>query len=254
MQTHAFPIGQGSGGNALQRVDPVLALQSKREQFDARNNMKQTFQSKQEVFAERSIYLETYFEGALFTTPNAFMTEMILPHRRYDDINFRWRYVEFPAFPAVRTAQHAPPVKMTFQQREGSATMSRYALAVEGLDEDQRSSSGQTFLAGMLSSMTHGFLSMFELNGFRAITKEPAVYQKYFYEAQLYGVDLSRKLLTELEHFDIMRRKATGFQDLTDAVQQEGRDSQSLVFTHAIVGSGARSIFSRMAFPSAFHS
>jgi hypothetical protein len=220
-------------------------MTSKREVFDPRQSQLRTFNSKQEVFNEQTVYLETFFEGALFQTPNSFITGLIFPHRRYDDINFGWDYMNFPAFPAVRTAQHAPPVKLGYETRSGSATMSRYALSVEGLDEDQRSNLGKTVMTGLLASMAHGFLSMFELNGFRAIFKEPAIYQKFFFESQMYDVNMNRKLQVELTHFDIIRRSDTGFQDLVDMVQQEFRDTQRLVVTDAIIPTGARSIMSK---------
>jgi hypothetical protein len=241
----AVPFAHGQLADALSKMDPVLALPSKREAFDPNSAQVKTYNSKQEVFNNQSVYLETFFEGALFETPNTFVTDLIFPFRRYDDINFAWDYYYFPLFPAVRTAQLAPPVKLGFSSRRGEATMSRYALSVEGLTEDQRSNLGKTMMTGLLSSLAHGFLSMFELNGFRALFREPATYQRFFFEAQLYDQDPKRQLLVELSHFDILRRNGTGFQNLTNDAQQEVRDTQQLRLTYAIIPPGSRSIFAR---------
>lgn len=243
MQTQAFPVAHGASGSVLDRLNPALALLSKREQFDPSDNMAKSFQSKSESFEERVVYLQVFFEGALFETPNQFMTQVLFPFRVYDDVNFGWEYWHFPAMPMVRTAQHAPPIKNTFQRKRGTATMSRYAMAVEGSSEADRTTTGQTITLGKLSSMAHSANSMFELNGFRAIFKEPALMRKYFYEAQLYGVDLARKLAVELSHFDILRREPLGFQNLTDDVQQEFSETMQVRATHAIISEGSRSIF-----------
>jgi hypothetical protein len=245
MQSGAYSVAEAQIGGALEKLNPILALTSKREMFDPTNNQRMTFHSKQQAFNEKYEYLETYFQGALFETPNSFMTQAIFPHRRYDDIYFRWDYIHFQAYPAVRTAQHAPATKVTFETKEGSATMSRYALAVEGLDEDQRTAIGQTMLSGMLSSVAHGFLSVFELNGFRAIFREPAIHQKFFFEAQLYDIDSNRKLQVELQHFDIIRRRENGFPTLVDMVRAELRETQKLDVTDAIIPTGTRSIIAR---------
>jgi hypothetical protein len=239
----ALPFAHGELKNALAKLDPVLALPSKREVFDPQSSQVKTYNSKQEVFNGQSVYLETYFEGALFETPNTFITDLIFPFRRYDDINFAWDYYYFPLFPAVRTAQLAPPVKLGYTSRRGEATMSRYALSVEGLTEDQRSNLAKTMMTGLLSSMAHGFASMFELNGFRALFREPAVYQRWFFEAQLYDPDPKQQLIVELAHFDILRRKPLAWQSLVDMAQQEMRDTQQLVLTYAIIPPGARSLF-----------
>jgi hypothetical protein len=121
----AVPFAHGQLADALSKMDPVLALPSKREAFDPNSAQVKTYNSKQEVFNNQSVYLETFFEGALFETPNTFVTDLIFPFRRYDDINFAWDYYYFPLFPAVRTAQLAPPVKLGFSSRRGEATMSR---------------------------------------------------------------------------------------------------------------------------------
>jgi len=245
MQSQAFPVAHGSSGSVLDRLNPALALLSKREQFDPSDNMAKSFQSKSETFEERVVYLQVFFEGALFDTPNQFMTQTLFPFRMYDDINFGWEYWHFPSMPMVRTAQHAPPIKNTFQRKRGTATMSRYAMAVEGSSEADRTTTGQTITMGKLASMAHSANSMFELNGFRAIFKEPALMRKYFYEAQLYGVDMARKLAVELSHFDVLRREPLGFQNLTDSVQQEFSETMQVRATHAIISEGSRSIFAQ---------
>ena len=241
----AVPFAHGELANALSKLDPVLAVPSKRELFDPQSSQVKTYNSKQEVFNGQSVYLETYFEGALFETPNTFITDLLFPFRRYDDINFAWDYYYFPLFPAVRTAQLAPPVKLGYTSRRGEATMSRYALSVEGLTEDQRSNLGKTMMTGLLSSLAHGFASMFELNGFRALFKEPATYQRFFFEAQLHDIDPKKQLLVELSHFDILRRNNNGFPMLVDMAQQEMRETQQLSLTYAIIPPGSRSIFAR---------
>ena len=238
-----IPIANGDYSRALSQLDPILALPTKRELFDPHNAQVRTYNSKQEAFNNQVVYLETFFEGALFETPNTFITDQIFPFRRYDDINFGWDFLNFPLFPAVRTAQLAPPVKLGFERREGRATMSRYSLSVEGLTEDQRTNLGKTVLTGLISAMSAGFMSMFELNGFRALFREPSIYQKYFFEAQIYDIDANKKLMFELEHFDQLRRSGTGFADLVNNAQQEMRDTQQLELSYAIIPPGARSIF-----------
>lgn len=239
-ESHMLPLSRVEKGGALDKLNPLFPFSDMRTHHEPSEHLVRPYNSKDQTYADTSTFLGVTLFGLAIERRNAFTTEELMPVRLYENPYFRWRRLRFNLMPAVLTAQQAVPPKLGFAPGEGKATMSRFALAIEGSLEFDRTTYGQMVVEGLVNQLGMAFMCTMELLVFRALFKAPLVYQRYAFEAQIFATDPTRKMHIELSRFDAFHRWPLALQTLVAQINQDYSDTLGLNITHLILPPGAK--------------